>query len=316
LTATLLLTDAERFPFDDDDRLAIAAAGAELHELSGHDSDDVVAAARNAAAVFVYHARFPRDVVVRLDSVRVLARCGSGYDNIDVAAARERGIEVVYVPDYATEDVADHALALLLTCARKIGFSDRSIRDGAWPTYDGLAPLRRLRGRTLGIYGYGRIGRNLAAKALALGLRVLTYDTHGDDGVTDRATLFRESDFLSIHLPLDDTTHHLIGRDELDLMKSDAIVINTARGAILDTYALADALSDGRLGGAGIDVFEESPIAANHPLLSCDTAVLTPHAAAYTEEALAEVRKRTLADALGVLRGDPPTNPVPDQETI
>ena len=122
--------------------------------------------------MFVYHARFPRETIERLDGVRVLARCGAGYDNIDVVAARERGIEVVYVPDYGVDDVADHALALLLACARRVPESDRAIRAGAWPSYTELAPMYRLRGRTLGVIGYGRIGRKVAEKARAFGLRV------------------------------------------------------------------------------------------------------------------------------------------------
>src|SRR5690348_15119833 len=222
--STLLLTDAERFPFDDEDRAAIAAAGAELRELEGHDPDGVVAAAQGADAVFVYHARLPREAIDRLVTVRVIARCGVGYDNIDVAAARERGIEVVYVPDYGVDDVADHALALLLACARKVTLSDRAIRAGSWPGYGELAPMRRLRGRTLGVYGYGRIGRNLAEKGRALGLRVLAHDPYVAGADADRETIFRESDFLSIHVPLTDATRHAVGRRELALMKPRAIL--------------------------------------------------------------------------------------------
>jgi len=309
---TLLLTDAERFPFDADDRATIVSAGAELLELPGHDPDEVVAASRGADAVFVYHARFPRETLDRLEGVRVLARCGAGYDNIDVAAARERGIEVLYVPDYGVDDVADHALALLLACARKVAFADRAVRRGEWPDYAELAPMHRLRGRTLGIYGYGRIGRNLADKGRALGLRVLAHDPFVPDAETDREVIFRESDFLSVHVPLTPETRNAVGRAELALMKPGAILINTARGPVVDTVELAAALADGRLGGAGVDVFDEAPLPHDHPLRRCETAVLTPHTAAYTVESLAEVRKRPLADALRVLRGEPPTNPVPE----
>lgn len=308
---TLLLTDAERFPFDDEDRALIASAGAELRELSGHDPDGIVAAARGVDAIFVYHARLSRETIERFEGVRVLARCGTGYDNIDVQAAREHGIEVLYVPDYGVDDVADHAFALLLACARKVALADRAVRAGRWPGYGDLAPMRRLRGRTLGVYGYGRIARNLAGKGRALGLRVIAYDPYVPDADVDRETLLRESDFLSIHVPLTEETRQAVGRAELALMKPGAILVNTARGPVIDTFALAEALAEGRLGGAGLDVFEETPLPADHPLLRCETAVLTPHSAAYTEEALAEVRKRPLADTLRVLRGEPPTNPAP-----
>jgi D-3-phosphoglycerate dehydrogenase / 2-oxoglutarate reductase len=307
----VLLTDAERFPFDADDRAQLQRAGVELRELAGHAPEELVAAAEGAFAIFVYHARFPRETIARLDGVRVLARCGAGYDNIDAAAARAHGLEVVYVPDYGMDDVADHALGLLLACSRRIAQSDRAVRDGAWPGYAELGPMRRLRGRTLGVYGYGRIGRNLAEKGRALGLRVRAHDPFVADADTDRETLFRESDLLSIHVPLSDETRHAVGREELALMKRGAIVVNTSRGPVVDTVALAEALRSGSLAGAGIDVFEEAPLPADHPLRECATAVLTPHSAAYTEEALAEVRKRTLADVLRVLRGEPPTNPVP-----
>jgi phosphoglycerate dehydrogenase-like enzyme len=306
-----LLTDSDTFPFDAEDRATLADAGVELRELAGHEPDDVVSAAKGADAVFVYYARFPRETIRRLDGVRVLARCGTGYDNIDVTAARERGIEVVYVPDYGVDDIADHALALLLACARRIAESDRAVRAGAWPSYAALSPMFRLRGRTLGVVGYGRIGRNLAEKARALGLRVLAHDPYVSEASTDRELLFRESDFISVHVPLTEETRHSVGRNDIALMKPTAILVNTARGPIVDTTALAEALLEGRLGGAGLDVFEEAPLPAEHPLRRCDNAVLTPHSAAYTEEALAEVRKRPLADALRVLRGDPPINPVP-----
>jgi phosphoglycerate dehydrogenase-like enzyme len=309
--AVFLLTDADRFPFDAEDRAAMAAEGVELRELPGHEPEEVAAAAQGADAVFVYYARFLRATIARLDGVRVLARCGTGYDNIDVAAAREHGMQVVYVPDYGVDDVADHALALMLACARKIALSDRRVRAGDWPGYRALGPMFRLRGRTLGLLGYGRIGRRLGEKGAALGMRVLAHDPYVDEATATREELFGASDFVSIHVPLTPETRHAVGAAELAAMKPGAIVVNTARGPIVDTVALAAALRDGRLGGAGIDVFEEAPLPADHPLRACENAVLTPHSAAYTEEALAEVRKRALADALRILHGETPRHPVP-----
>jgi D-3-phosphoglycerate dehydrogenase / 2-oxoglutarate reductase len=308
--AVFLLTDADRFPFDAEDRAALAAAGIELRELPGHEPAEVVAAAQGADAVFVYHARFPRETIARLDGVRVLARCGTGYDNIDVAAAREHGIEVVYVPDYGIDDVADHALALMLACARKIAVADRRVRAGEWPGYVELGPLFRLRERTLGLFGYGRIARRVGERGAALGMRVVAHDPYVAEATATRAELFA-SDVVSIHAPLTAETRHAVGAAELAAMRPGAILVNTARGPVVDTIALAGALRDGRLGGAGLDVFEEAPLPFDHPLRACETAVLTPHSAAYTEEALAEVRKRPLADALRILRGEAPRDPVP-----
>jgi D-3-phosphoglycerate dehydrogenase len=306
-----LLTDADRFPFDAEDRAALADAGVELRELAGHDAEEIVEAGREADVIFVYYAKFPRATIERLNGCRVLARCGTGYDNIDVPAARERGIEVVFVPDYGVDDVSDHALALLLACWRKLALSDRAVRAGAWPAYPELAPLRRLRGATLGLYGYGRIARRVAEKARALGMEVIAHDPYVPEATATREQLFRESDAVSVHVPLSEETRGSVGAAELALMKPGAILVNTSRGPIVDGNAVAAALRAGRLGGAGLDVFEEQPLPPDHPLRACETAVFTPHSAAYTEESLAEVRKRPLADALRVLRGEPPRDPVP-----
>ena len=169
----------------------------------------------------------------------------------------------------------------------------------------------RLRGRTLGVIGYGRIGRNLAEKSRALGLRVLVHDPFTGDESIERDALLREADFVSLHLPLTDATYHSIGETELALMKPTAILVNTSRGAIVDERALVAALRTGAIGGAGLDVYDETPLPPDHPLVSLENIVLTPHSAAYTEEGLAEVRKRPLADALRVLRGESPKDAVP-----
>jgi phosphoglycerate dehydrogenase-like enzyme len=315
MPAVALLTDAERFPFDDDDRAALAEADVELRELPGHDPTEIVPAAHGADAIFIYHARVTADLIASLQGVRVIARCGAGFDNIDVAAARAHNIELVYVPDYGIDDIADHALALLLACARKIVLCDRSVRAGRWDSYPELAPMHRLRGRTVGVYGYGRIGRNFADKARCLGLNVLAYDPYVASAAATREELLRESDFISIHVPLTKETRHSIGRVEFALMKHGAVLINTARGGIVVSSSLVEALQTGRLAGAGLDVYEDSPLPLDHPLRSCDTAVLTPHSAAYTEDSLAEVRKRALSDALRVLRRETPLNAIPVRDS-
>lgn len=316
-----LLTDADRFPFDDEDRAGLAGAGVELIELAGHEPQEIAQAGRGVHAVFVYSAAMTADVIACLVECRVLARCGTGYDNIDMDAARARGIEVVYVPDYGADDVSDHALALLLACSRKIAVSDRLIRMGHWPGYVELGAMHRLRGRTLGLLGFGRIARRLAEKAAALGCEVVGHDPYVqadrflDSGVraVERQALFQASDVLSIHVPLAETTYHAVGRAELELMRPHAIIINTSRGPIIDHVALGAALCEQRIGGAGLDVFEEEPLPPGDPLMAHEGVVLTPHSAAFSEEGLAEVRKCALADALRVLAGDPPHNPVPSK---
>lgn len=315
----LLLTDADRFPFDEGNREAIAAAGADVVELAGHDPERI-AAHGDAAALFAYHATVDGPLLDRLPQLRVIARCGSGYDKIDVQAARARGVEVVYVPDYGTEDVADHTLALLLDCARRIAQSDRAMRAGRWLPYAQLGAMQRLRGATLGLLGFGRIARATAKRADAFGMDLLVHDPGVDDVALAQAgagraanlyDLLERADALSIHLPLTPQTHQLIGAPELALMKPGALLVNTSRGEIVDEAALAAALADGRLGGAGLDVFEVEPLPNDSPLIGLESAVVTPHSAAFSEQALAEVRGRALGDALRVLAGDQPHDPVP-----
>jgi D-3-phosphoglycerate dehydrogenase len=307
-----LLTDADRFPLDDSDRALLGDAGIALRELPGHSEQEVLDAARDVDVILVYHARLTAEVIGQLGHVRVIARCGAGFDNIDVAAARQRRIELVYVPDYGIEDIADHSLALLLACARRVVSSDRAVRAGSWPSYQDIAPMHRLRGRTLGVYGYGRIGRNLADKARCLGLSVLPYDPYLADASVDREEIFRRSDFLSIHVPLTPETRHSIGEAEFGMMKTGAVLINTARGGIVVTSALVDALQSGKLAGAGIDVYDETPLARDHPLCQCENVVLTPHSAAFTEEGLSELRRQAISDAIRVLNGQAARHPIPD----
>jgi len=317
----LLLTDRDRFPFGEEDRAAIAAAGATLAELDGHDADAIAAAGAEAAAVFVYHAKLTAELIERLPALRVIARCGSGFDNVDVAAARARGIEVVYVPDYGIDDVADHTLALLLAAARRVPASDRALREGRWLAYGQLGTMRRLRGSVLGLLGFGRIARAVATRARAFGMDLLVHDPGVGDDVLDAAgarradeltELLAGADALSIHLPLTPATRGLIGPAELALMRPGALLVNTSRGEIVDEAALAAALAGGRLVGAGLDVFELEPLPRDSPLIGMESAVVTPHSAAFSEQALAEVRSRALADALRVLAGQPPRDPAPE----
>jgi D-3-phosphoglycerate dehydrogenase len=315
----VLLTDRDRFPFDDDDLATLSVAGLEVVEIDGHDPETIAAAAAGVDAIFVYHAKLTPGLIGQLGDCSVIARCGSGYDNIDVAAARAAGKEVVYVPDYGIDDVADHTLALLLSCVRRVVSSDRAMRQGAWPSSRALGPMRRLRGSTLGLLGFGRIARAVAHRAQAFGMEVIAHDPAIDEleaarrGVRAVApgTLLREAHGVSLHVPLTPRTHHLIGADELALMRPDAILVNTSRGEIVDEAALVEALREGRLAGAGLDVFEAEPLPESSPLRTLSNVVLTPHSAAFSTQALAEVRKRAIADAVRVLAGAPAKDPVP-----
>lgn len=316
---SILLTDSERFPIDAQDEALIGASGAVCISMSGHNETDLLAYGRDAEAVLVYSANVSAAVLGGLHRCRVLARCGAGYDNIDVAAARERGIEVTYVPAYGSIDVAEHALALILACSRRLCQSNHAVRAGGWPAYRELGTMRRLHGQTLGLVGFGRIARCLAERASALGLAVLAHDplvpprVVRELGVTpvSASLLLTNSDVVSLHLPLKPETHGWLNPDKLASMKSTAILVNTSRGGLIDEQALIAALLEGRLAGAGLDVFENEPLKARSGLTTLDNVILTPHSAAFTEEALAEVRKTALNDALAVLDGRTPSYPVP-----
>lgn len=316
---TVLFTDTDRFPATEEDLAEVAAAGAEARSLPGHDASELAAAASDAAAVLVYHATLDRAILAEMPSCRVIARCGAGYDNVDVSAARERGIVVTYVPDYGVADVADHTLALLLGCVRRLVAADAAVRSGGWPTYAELGPMHRLAGRRLGLLGFGRIARAVAVRARAFGMSILVHDPYVAaaevvaEGAlpVDADTLFAESDVVSLHAPLTPSTRGAVDRRALGRMRPNAILINTGRGELVDEDALVDALREHRLAAAGLDVYTEEPLPADSPLRSLRSVTLTPHIAAFTDEALSEVRRRALADALRVLAGAAPRDPVP-----
>ncbi len=316
----VVLTDSDRFPFGAADLEVLSGAGLIVDEVPGHDPDAIAAAAAGAAGVFVYSGRFDAALIGRLTGCRVLARCGVGYDNIDVEAARARGITVTYVPGYGAEDVAEHAIALLLACARRLAASDRAVQSGGWPSFAELGPMRRLAGRTLGLVGFGRIAREVAARARGLRMEVIAHDPYVGPAAGEPfgvsmlplAQVLAAADYVSIHVPLGPATRHLIDAAALAMMRPDACLINTSRGAVVDQEALVRALDAGRLGGAALDVLEQEPAPAGAAILTHPNVLITPHTAAYTQEAFDELRRTAITDVLLVLDGKQPRFPVPD----
>jgi phosphoglycerate dehydrogenase-like enzyme len=273
----------------------------------------------HADALILYH-----DIPMLTDaSLAVAGRCrgivraGVGFNNVDLEAAGERGIVVCNVPDYGTEEVADHAIMMLLALARGLKASDESMRRGEWE-YRSAGPAPRLRGKVLGIVGCGRIGTATALRAKAFGLDVVFYDPLLPDGV-DKALgirrayrledLLAESRFLSLHCYLSPATHHMIDAAALARLPRGAYLINTARGPVVEQEALIAALDSGHLAGAGIDVFEREPL--DEPRLRDHPAVLlTPHSAFYSAEGFVELRRKTALEVRRLLLGEPPRNPV------
>lgn len=286
------------------------AAGVPFRQVACRTEDDYLARCGEADALLVQYGMVSRRVIEGLPRLRVLVRYGVGVDGIDLQAATERGIPVVNVPDYGTDEVANHAVALLLALARKLPLLDRQTRSGRWTVFEAV-PLHRLVGQTVGILGCGRIGSRVARKLAGFDVRLLACDPYvptlppGVEPVS-RDRLLAESDYLTLHCPLTDQTRHIVDAAALARMKPTAILVNTARGGLVDTAALVDALQAGRLGGAGLDVTEPEPLDPSSPLLRLDQVIVTPHAAWYSEEGRADLKRRVAEEAVRVLGGARP----------
>ena len=259
-------------------------------------------------------AKVPEAVIAASPKCRIVCRLGIGLDNIDVAAATARGIPVTNVPDYCLVEVAEHALALLLALARKVAFYHHETKGGRYALQAGPR-LRRIEGQTLGIVGLGNIGRKLAEKAAPLGLRIVASTRSRrqplpDVRIVELDELLATSDFVSLHLPLTTDTRRMIGAAQLARMKHSAYLINTARGGLIDTAALARALADEQLAGAALDVQEPEPPDLSQPPYNDPRVIVTPHAAFVSEESLANLRERVARQVVDRLQNRQPENVV------
>ncbi|WFT77025.1 C-terminal binding protein [Halobacillus naozhouensis] len=273
--------------------------------------DEVIAYCQDADAIINQYAPISRNVIESLQHCKVIARYGVGVNTIDVTAATEKGICVTNVPDYCMDEVSDHALALLLSWTRKIPMADKETKQNQWD-FKKTRPIHRLRERTLGLIGFGKIPQALAEKVKALGLNVLSYDPYFPEeeaakhGVklVSLEDLCRESDIVSVHAPLTESTRGLLGDQEFKLMKDHAFLINTSRGPVVDETSLIDALENNLIAGAALDVVETEPISRDHPFLTMEGVILTPHMAWYSEEAEKEMRSKVAMGVADVLLHD------------
>jgi D-3-phosphoglycerate dehydrogenase len=270
--------------------------------------------AREAAALVVIARRLDRRLIEALERCRLILTLSVGYDCVDLSAATERGIPVCNTPAYCTDEVANHAMTLILSVARKIHRILPITREGAWD-YKFARPIFNFRDKCLGIVGLGRIGRAIVPKARGFGMRVAAYDPYLDDdlfallGVERRyelPELLAEADYLTVHAPLSAETHHMIDASALSLMKPQAVLVNTSRGPIVDEQALCRALEQGTIAGAGIDVLEQEPPGVDSPLLKLDNALVTPHIAWYSEESHVADMVQGMDELVGVLNGHRP----------
>jgi D-3-phosphoglycerate dehydrogenase / 2-oxoglutarate reductase len=292
--------------------------GAEVIVIDKDSMEQRQAATMDADGLLVNLNSVDKSLIDGMKKCKVISRYGVGFDNVDVPAATEAGIWVTNVPDYATEDVSDHAIALLLACVRKISFRDSEIRKGEWNLKD-RQQSRRTAGKVMGILGLGNIGSATARKLSGFGFdRIIACDPyiHADDFAksdaldVDFETLLEQSDYISIHVPLNDETRHMIDDRALSLMKKSGILVNTARGGVIDTRSLIEALRRKSPAYAGIDVHEQEPLPADSPLYELHNVVLTDHCAWYTEESLIELKTKAAENVASVLKGEHPRSPV------
>lgn len=295
----------------------IARLDAILEDYHCSTEEEVIAVAKDADALVVQFAPITRHVINHLEKCRLIVRYAIGVDNIDVQAATEKNIWVCNVPDYSLDEVSNQAIVLLLACAKKLPLLARDVRKGNWD-YTVAKPLYRVSGKTLGLVGLGRIPSLVAHKMRGFGVDVIAHDPYVspetaaalDVRLVDFDTLLRESDYLSVHCPLNDATRHMFGRKQFAKMKNSAIFINTARGGIVCEKDLIAALQNGDIAAAGLDVCEQEPIARDNPLLAMDNVIVTPHIAWYSVEAIQSLQQKVGEEVVRVLSGEKPRNPV------
>ncbi|GAA2201218.1 C-terminal binding protein [Sinomonas flava] len=310
----ILITDSDFGSTEIEQRIA-DAHDVELTLAQCRTEDDVLRAAEGMDGLVVQYAPITRRVIEGLPGLKAIGRYGVGVDTVDVEAATDHGVAVSNVPDYGVDDVSDHAIALAIALGRGLPDLDRGVREGRNALHS-VGPLHRFSSQRFGVVGLGLIGAATAAKAKALGYTVAGYDplrtpgTTTDEGVAVLTfeELLATSDVVSLHVPLNRHTHHLINAGTLGLFKPGATLVNTCRGGVVDTAALVEALRDGRIGAAGLDVFEEEPLPLTSPLLGLDRVLLTPHAAWYTEESSVELKRRTVENVIDVCQGRTPRN--------
>jgi len=305
------------------ERNILEAVGAEVVGLQSKQEDDLFDAARDCAAMINQYARIGRATISRMQKCEVIARYGVGVDIVDVDAATERGILVTNVQDYCTEEVADHAIALWLSLARKLSDYDRATHNGIWRWQSGQ-PVYRIRGRTMGVVSLGKIGQAIAHRARAFGASIIAYDPFLSEAcaresnveLVSKDELLKRSDYVLMQAPMTPQTRHFLSDAEFVKMKPGAILVNTGRGPTVDNAALYRALTEGKLAAAGLDDPEEEPAKratwdpADNPLFSLPNVLVTPHAAYYSEESITAARTIAATQVAKVLTKQEPDFPV------
>lgn len=311
----VVITDHYCFPSIEPERRVLESVGISLREVDPYcrTEDDVIANCADADALIVLYAPITRRVLESLPSVKCIVRMGIGVNNFDLDACRDLGVCAANVPDYCIEEVSDHALAMLLALARRLPHHHNSILRGEW-NVNAFRPMPALRDMTLGLVGFGKLARALSRKARVFDFRLIAVDPLAADSLfaeydvtrTDLDTLLAESDAVSLHCPLLPETQNLIDRAAIAKMKDGAILVNTARGPVVNESDLADALSSGKLAGAGLDTFEIEPLAMDSPLRQLTNVLLTSHSAWVSEKAMDTLQTMAAEAARDFLLGKRP----------
>jgi D-3-phosphoglycerate dehydrogenase len=305
------------------ERGILETVGIKVIALQAKSEDDLVAAAGDCDAIMNQYARVGAKTIAAMTRCKVIARYGVGVDIVDVDAATKRGIVVTNVRDYCTEEVADHAIALWLTLARKLPQYDRATHQGVWRWQSG-APINRIQGQVMGIVSFGKIGQTIALRAKAFGVDIIVYDPYQPEDVIDahhakkvsKDELIRRSNIIMMQVPMTPETRHFLSAKEFAAMQQGVIIVNTGRGPTIDNRALYEALRAGRVAGAGLDDPEEEPAKrakwspAENPLFSLTNVIVTPHAAYYSEQSIRLARETAAGEVRRVLTGQRPFNAV------
>nr|AGS53675.1 D-3-phosphoglycerate dehydrogenase [uncultured bacterium contig00097] len=305
----VIICDLDHADVEPEERV-LAEAGYGFKWLRCKSQGEVIENCRGAVVLLNQYIKMDRVIFEALPSVKCVVRYGVGFDNIDLADATKHGVQACNVPDYCTNEVADQALAHIMSLLRKTTLSNNIIRRGVWD-FQKLAPIPRLSDATVGICGLGRIGSALAQRLRPLCREAIAFDV--EQGVAGRsfpdfvrfvtfAELLARSDVLSVHCPLNESSYHLFGKDEFFAMRDNAYFINVSRGGIVDEGALLDALRSGKIAGAALDVAESEPLSVDNPLLALDNFSVSPHSAWYSEQSAKDLKRKAAEEAVRFLR--------------
>lgn len=315
MSKKVLITDYV-WPSVEPERAILSKIGVELILAPNGDESTLVELAGNVHGILTCFAKVTESVIRAANQCVVIGRYGVGVDNIEVDTATELGIAVTYVPDYCVDEVSDHVLAFLLGWNRRVVMFDKSVKSSGWDSIPLTMRIMRLRGKKLGIIGFGRIGQAVCKKAQVFGLEILAHDPFAssaraadfDAKLVDMQTLLSQSDFITIHAPSTPQTINMIGEKEFSMMKPEAFLINAARGSLIDESALYDALTGGQIAGAGVDVLVDSAPPDDHQLFRLNNLLVTPHVAFFSQESTLELEERAATEVSRVIQGLMPDN--------